>query len=709
MALERERPPRGPVAVKVRQPRMANGPSMVRSGRVPWFRDGRLSLIEPQQAVEVTEAPGTPRFRAIVLGLFFIIIMAYVVPYISFLVKTGAVSMSGSFAWAQIPTGPFAVLVLLARFVVPLLGRLRLRKALTGKDALLVYAVVLPTLAIAGGGMLWYVPSLIAYPYYADSGHPIWFKQIMPHLPSWIMAGGQPGTEAFVRHLYEGNPDGSARVPWGFWAGPLGAWMGMLAMMFFTSLCLTGMFRRRWFRQEHITFPFAELALAVSGAPSSWDTQRGIFREKLMWLGFAVPFLHAGLVAMAFFIKGFPDLGFKDKDLTTAFKAAPWSILSGNLPFRFQWMVLGIAYLIPSQVSIGTVAFYFISLLQALMMASFGAVGGDWYPYSIIQNQTTGGILVFSFFLFYAARHDIRRMWQDLAANIRGQTVTDPHPDRWLLLGAIVGAVGVTAWSHYAGLAVWVAATFVIVVLVFQLAVARMVAVLGMQHATMWISPSNLMYTAFGTRLIGADNIPSLKVQELVVWYAEQSSFWPMVLQAHKLGDTEGWRSSRYVPTMILAGIVGLIAYGFFYVRMAYQHSGIMMSPTWYFSMVPQGWFAGIAGTLGNLGDPSWVARGAALLGAVVMWGLMSAHRAFPWWPFHPLGYLLASGYTSRVTWPGLLLGWAIKTSVSKYGGEGLYFTARPLFLGFLVGDVAGQAFWAVVCAIAVAAGWVGT
>jgi len=48
-----------------------------------------------------------------------------------------------------------------------------------------------------------------------------------------------------------------------------------------------------------------------------------------------------------------------------------------------------------------------------------------------------------------------------------------------------------------------------------------------------------------------------------------------------------------------------------------------------------------------------------------------------------------------------------VKSAVSRYGGERMYFTIRPLFLGLLIGDVGGQAFWAVVCAVAMAAGWV--
>jgi len=641
------------------------------------------------------------------MGLGLIVLLGWLVPYITFIVKTGVVSMSGSFAWGQIPTAPFLVLVLLARITAPGVNRLLRRVGLTISDTLMSYAMVLSTLTLCTAGMLWYVPSLISVPFYAEGGHPTWAKQILPHLPDWMLAGSEPGQERLVRHLFEGTPSGAPAVPWRMWLGPMAAWLGMLAMLYFTAVCITGMFRRRWFEQEHITFPFAELALAVGAAPSTWDTKRGIFREKLMWLGFSIPFLHASLIALAFFMKGFPNLSFPDIPLAHIFKEAPWNILQGHVLIRFQWLVLGIAYLIPAQISIGTVAFYFLSLLQMVLFASLGATGGQWYPHSFIVRQSTGGLIVFAIFLFYAARLDIRQMWQDLWGDISGQPAQRPHPDRWLLLGAIAGTAGLIAWSHAAGLALWLAVAFIALVVIFQLCVSRIVAVLGMQHATMWISPKGLLDAAIGTRLLGATNLPSLHIQERVIWYAEQSTFFPMVLQSHKIGDVLHWRTRGYISVLLLSGVVAVVAYSFFYIRMAYQYGGLMMSPTWYFMYIDIQVYDQIAAQVANLSDPSWAGRVGVVTGGLIMWGLMACHRIFPWWPFHPLGYLLASGYTSRVTWPGLLAGWMVKSAVSRYGGERMYFTIRPLFLGLLIGDVGGQAFWAVVCAVAMAAGWV--
>ncbi|HJN15623.1 MAG TPA: DUF6785 family protein, partial [Armatimonadota bacterium] len=606
----------------------------------------------------------------------------------------------------QIPTAPLLVLFALTRLLAPLLVRLFGPRAPARRDLLFAHALVLGTLTFGSAASLWYVPSIAAAPFYAEGGNAPWAKPVVSQLPEWMVLAQEPGQESAATYFYEGSPSGGADVPWRLWSPTIVGWGTMLLLFFFTMVCATGMFRRRWFRQEHISYPHAELALAVAGSASSWDSPGGIFRSRLLWLGFALPFAHSALLAAAFLFPGFPELSFKDRSLGAMFTDQPMSIIAGHLPFRFQWLVVGIAYVIPSQIAFGTVAFYFLGLVQMVLMAAMGATGGPWHPHTFRTNQTSGGIMVFASFIFWSARHDIRTMWRQLVAEIAGRRPEDAHPDRWLMVGAIAGTVGMVAWSRAAGLPLIVAAAFILVLVLWQLCISRIVAVLGMQHATMWIAPRQFLYSVVGTRAIGADLIPSLNMQERVLFGAEASTFVPMLLQGHKVADASGWRSGRYVPALIAAGAAAVLAYGYFVLRMAYQHGGVKLHPTWYFMYTEVHQYRGIFGEMSNLSGPSWPARLGILKGAATMWALMTAHRTLPWWPVHPLGYLMAAGYTSRVTWPGLLIGWSVKSMTNRFGGARSYFAVRPFFVGLLLGDVGGQAFWAVVCAVAAGLGY---
>ena len=70
----------------------------------------------------------------------------------------------------------------------------------------------------------------------------------------------------------------------------------------------------------------------------------------------------------------------------------------------------------------------------------------------------------------------------------------------------------------------------------------------------------------------------------------------------------------------------------------------------------------------------------------------------YPWWPLHPVGFLMM-GDVSRGApvvqhfsgggWPsGLIL---------RFGGAGMYVNAKPVFLGLIVGESMAAGFWLVM------------
>ena len=78
--------------------------------------------------------------------------------------------------------------------------------------------------------------------------------------------------------------------------------------------------------------------------------------------------------------------------------------------------------------------------------------------------------------------------------------------------------------------------------------------------------------------------------------------------------------------------------------------------------------------------------RWTALGGSLGMLILMIAHQRLSWWPFHPLGFAMAPGWTMAPIWFSIFLAWLIKVSILKFGGAG---STRPFFLGLLAGQFA--------------------
>ena len=52
-----------------------------------------------------------------------------------------------------------------------------------------------------------------------------------------------------------------------------------------------------------------------------------------------------------------------------------------------------------------------------------------------------------------------------------------------------------------------------------------------------------------------------------------------------------------------------------------------------------------------------------------------------------------------------ILVGWLLKVTIVKFGGDTMYRDVKPLFMGLIIGEVSAAAFWLVVSLILNAAG----
>ena len=86
--------------------------------------------------------------------------------------------------------------------------------------------------------------------------------------------------------------------------------------------------------------------------------------------------------------------------------------------------------------------------------------------------------------------------------------------------------------------------------------------------------------------------------------------------------------------------------------------------------------------------------------GGLIALFLAFMRRRYAGWPFHALGFILADGYPVGVLWMSILLGWAIKTMILRYGGARTYQRVKPAIYGVIIGDYAMGGVWMIVNAI---------
>jgi len=84
-------------------------------------------------------------------------------------------------------------------------------------------------------------------------------------------------------------------------------------------------------------------------------------------------------------------------------------------------------------------------------------------------------------------------------------------------------------------------------------------------------------------------------------------------------------------------------------------------------------------------------------IGAALMFVVYFFQSRLYWWPFHPIGLLVADMNTVLAGgWFTMLIGWFIKRAVLSFGGGKAYKRLVPAFLGLIMGD----AFVKIVAAV---------
>jgi hypothetical protein len=66
-------------------------------------------------------------------------------------------------------------------------------------------------------------------------------------------------------------------------------------------------------------------------------------------------------------------------------------------------------------------------------------------------------------------------------------------------------------------------------------------------------------------------------------------------------------------------------------------------------------------------------------------------------WPYHPVGYALASTWSMDHLWSSLFLAWLVNLFLNRYGGVWAFRRARPFYFGLILGEALLGSLWALV------------
>ena len=646
------------------------------------------------------DSPGGVTFRAIVIALVLVILVALAGFFVSLLHFT-----SGQFGSGVPASAPFTVLFLLTALSGT--GLLRKRLGLSRKELLAIYATVLIGAPLVSQSVLgWMLPHSTILPYLARA-IPDWETTVLPLVPTWFTPTDPDVVESFFV--------GKSAVPWSYWWLPLAAWCSFFVALIVASVCLTVLARRQWVTHERLSFPLAQIPLeTVSEATGGTGRGAGRLPGKWMfWIGLLASFGIGFLNSLAAWIPALPQIPLGPVTLIQWQKVGPLAGI-GDFDLVLWPYLIAIAYIIPKELSFSCWFFWWFRVALTVIAIAAGATPrrpDDWYgsAFPAPYWQGVGALLALALWTAWMARRHLMEAFKIACSRSSGTADADePLPYRWAFAGLALSFAWLVYFCCLAGSRPIVGVLFIGFILVFFLMWARLRAETGMGFLSFPLKVNDLMLEPLGSAL--------LRPREIVMILSARWSYSPgygqsseafcgHALESMKIAEAARIRQR---PLLALLGIGFLVALIFgVYVMMTgiYHygfHAGLRAGTSQHFWLYGQLRADG-ARIFNNLNDPTPFDPGAtaAIVSGGVFAVFLGAMRLrFWWWPFHPIGYLAANTWGMKWNWMPFLIGWLAKSVAIRYGGLRLYRATVPLAIGLIGGDLLSQFVWGIVQAV---------
>mgnify|MGYP007016527344 CR=1 FL=1 len=572
-----------------------------------------------------------------------------------------------------VPSIPGLTALLLLVLLNPLIRRLPYVRELSAGELVVCYLfVTVATFMFACGVTRFLIATLSAPWYYSTPVAPI--DTLAPNIPQWL----SPPELLYHKWLYEASPTGE--IPWEVWRTPVVIWSGFFLLFGGTLLCLMILFAEQWIEHERLVFPLVRLPLEILGEEGGMP----LFKNPATWIGIGLAtLLNLYLMTRAVFFGG--PMGTLTFDLSTGITDAPWSYIR-PLQVDLRPELIGLGYLISTELSFSIWFFHLFQKAQAVIMAASGyRVGG--MPFA--AEQGIGAYIILGIVLLWKGRHVFTHAWSGL---FRPEVArNDRFPYRWALLGLIAGVTGLVLFFIAAGMDAWLAGVYLAILLIVGMVYGRLRAETGVP--ILWAFPygqqHKLLWNFLGQAGIvrGATDLTSPTVFAMMGFLSR--GFFPTVsgyqIEGLNLAERTGVDTRKMIVTLLLAIVVGSAFSFVFHLQPYYQEGGIgLRGGIWGDTTARQEYQNVLRAS--EMPVPPDVPRIVATLGGGVLVALISAARSY-WFgfPLHPMGYVLAGSFGHKL-WGPFLVVWVIKTALLRYGGSRSYLRALPGFLGFAIG-----------------------
>lgn len=577
-------------------------------------------------------------------------------------------------------------LFLLCLFINPVLKKIKKEIALTSKELVLIFVMMLVACAIPSWGLVMNLIYLIAGVHYFATPENTWYETIIPRIPKWLT----PSDPEAIKLFYEGLPKG-ASIPWNVWIIPLLIWTIFILIFSFMMISISVIFRKQWMENENLIYPLmilpGEMVKQEDGIFPSF------FKNKLMWLGFAIPFILNSLVVLHSYFPSVPSI-----NLGKWIGFGPGGAF-GWLSIGVRFEVLGIAYLLSSDISL---SIWFFSLMYFLEEVFFNRTGfsiGSPDAYSLavpIAYQMQGAFLVFIFFSLWVSRSHLKKIFNKVFKKESSiEDFDEALTYKQAFIGVILGFFVIILWMKLTGFNLFSSIVFSIILILTFIGITKIVIQTGAAYCRPPVNPGVFTLHAFGSGNLGSG---SAVTAAMTFPYAGdiRTSIMTTSSNGLKIAESFNLKGRILFWAMFLGIFVSFISSTIAVILISYKIGGINCWG-WQPVGMPQYTFNWAKEMILHYPGVDIRRIGFLLLGGFLMFLLYVLRARFVGFPIHPVGLAFTYNVPTQWVWFSFFLGWLFKTMILKYAGAKIYYKTIPFFLGMIVGAFFSAGLWNII------------
>lgn len=560
-----------------------------------------------------------------------------------------------------------------------------------------IWAMLIVTAGMPDASIARYLfPTMLGVTYFATPENE-WKELFHQYIPDWMIVRDQHAVNSFYEGISPGDP-----IPWAAWVKPLSFWLPFFLMLWAIMICLSAILRKQWAERERLGFPLVQLPVEMAQHAEDNKLLNAFFRNRMMWIGFAIPVFFHAINALHFYYPAVPEIRLRHY-LDQYFYEHP---LNHIRPFWLHILpsVIGISYLISLEVSFSLWFFFVLFKVEYITAAALGYASATYYRGFVPHREMGAYVALVAFFIWIGKAHFWNVLKATFSAKKQADDTNEMLPYRYATLGLFASIMGATLMLTYAGASFLPVFVVFILLIVMWLVLSCLVVEGGMLYVQHSFVADDLMMTAVGSSRLDAPTLTILAFIPAVGMRDLRELMMPHILNAFKIpefvkmnpppalplhggvGVGEGMNYRRLMFAIAIAIIVGVAvtAYSHIWLMFTVGASGM---DWWTHMSAPTHFFGRLAYYLQYPTTTDWTKLIFVITGAGFMVFMLFMRRTFIWWNLHPLGFVMPTVWFMYNIWFSIFIGWLAKFIILKQGGLRQYRNMRPFFLGLALGE----------------------